>query len=469
MVGFAPDSQYSGPVDAPIETPEDPGIHKFEQNLQDGTVKVTMSEATAAKFQKALPFWENAMTGMQTELERITQRESQARSRHPVIGAIQQVAASLAQQPDMPGFVRGLGQASAAMNPNADDIAKQKLPLYIQLAKMEEDRQKLMMGQQQIDQQGELGRMNAASLRLQRQGQVDAKEGSDMQRRLATAADYIKGRVTEEAPYRALFPKASDAEIKAFVTSAQSEKVRQAALDDSLSGQRLAAADAQRAGAALKQTQNILKKRFADIEGLKLEEEVNLLMARSSATAAEQKEKAARLFLAYDRALDAKGAKKIEQLTALAAFPNIQGTALEKKILDEIELAGGSMPRQSVAWASPINYADPRTVGTPGTVSGMKPGSPEAQAATGAPAAKSSPKKPADPSLADKMFETIMGTDAGKSVGRVLGKTRATVDNVAGARGRRPDARGLPENTRWEVPGGQSYIVKNGQWVEIPK
>lgn len=252
------------------------------------------------------------------------------------------------------------------------------------------------------------------------------------------------------------------------MTSAQSEKVRQAALDDSLSVQRLAAADAQRAGAALEQTQNILKKRFADIEGLKLEEEVNLLMARSSATAAEQKEKAARLFLAYDRALDAKGAKKIEQLTALAAFPNIQGTAPEKKILDEIELAGGSMPRQSVAWASPINYADPRTVGTPGTVSGMKPGSPEAQAATGAPAAKPL-RRSRDLSLADKMFETIMGTDAGKSVGRVLGKTRATVaDNAAGARGRQARRAGAAGEHAVAGSRGQSYIVKNGQWVEIP-
>lgn len=156
-------------VDNPASKTDPNGIKKLVVNPVTGMVTVETTLEQFEKAQKAMPFYDRAMTGLQTELDRLGQDEQRARSRHPVIGVIQEVAAALSQQHDMPGFVKGLGQASMALNPRADDIARQKLPLYMQLAKMEQDQAQVGATDEMRRYQLETARDNAVTNRSYRE------------------------------------------------------------------------------------------------------------------------------------------------------------------------------------------------------------------------------------------------------------------------------------------------------------
>lgn len=122
-------------VDTGAQEEKGPDIGKVELDLAKKRVWVEMSEEAYQKAQAALPFYDRAMTGMQAEVERLDQQERNVRA-HPILGALSRLAGNLAQQHDMPGFVRGLGMTAAELNPSADRLAMQKLPIWKELAEL---------------------------------------------------------------------------------------------------------------------------------------------------------------------------------------------------------------------------------------------------------------------------------------------------------------------------------------------
>lgn len=201
----------------PERSPES-GIKNISINNETGMAKVEVPVGMLEKVQEALPFYDRAMVGMQQEIDRISQEETRMRSRHPVLSALSAISSNLANQPDMPGFVRGLGAANRELNPDPDRLAMQKLPLYMQVAKLAEDKAQLAMRGEQVKQQGEIGRQNADSLAFSReQAAVSARERAQTQRQTTLDKMADGDRVLTLKQVLAVDPKMDLAEAQSWV------------------------------------------------------------------------------------------------------------------------------------------------------------------------------------------------------------------------------------------------------------
>jgi len=83
----------------------------------------------AEYYGKAGQFYQQAMGGMQQQVERLKQQEQQARAQPAWVQLATALSANMAQQKDMPGWVKGLGQTAAQMNPRPEQLAAQRMGL----------------------------------------------------------------------------------------------------------------------------------------------------------------------------------------------------------------------------------------------------------------------------------------------------------------------------------------------------
>ena len=195
------------------------GIRKVTVDPTTGLATVVTTIENFQKAQQAIPFFDRAMTGMQTELDRLDQEARNVQA-HPVAGMLARLAGNLAAQPDMPGFVRGLGQTALETNPTLGRLTAERIPLWKELAEMGE---RNAMNQQRIEQMG-----------LQRQQQADYHQGlidSKRERVMAEQGRALnvmaeKAALTEEQVRGVLGADADPATVKAWVADSELRQER---------------------------------------------------------------------------------------------------------------------------------------------------------------------------------------------------------------------------------------------------
>ena len=203
-------------VDSLPTTPQ-AEIEKLTYDRKKDTINATIPAAFMEIIQKAVPFYQQAMVGMQGELERISQQEQLARSRHPVFAAIQQIGAHLGNQPDMPSFTRGMAQASMSMNPDPDRLAAQKLPLYAQIAEMAGKQSAAATNAAEVQLRGMALLDSQHQTDIYRQGQADAARQNAYSKAVATLNGMMGEKELTAAQVRSVLPKADDAVVESFI------------------------------------------------------------------------------------------------------------------------------------------------------------------------------------------------------------------------------------------------------------
>lgn len=191
---------------------------KMAVDAKTGLATIVTPIENLEKAQQAMTFMDNAMVEMQKEGDRIAAQEQQARSRNPVLAALSSVASHLGSQPDMPGFVRGLAGANREMNPDPDMLAMKKLPLYMQVAKLAQDRTQL--GMAGVKMQADIEGANA-NRELVNWQKTEA-EGTKRQGQLRQHID--AGTLNTTIARSLLGPKADEAEVQAYVAASEERK-----------------------------------------------------------------------------------------------------------------------------------------------------------------------------------------------------------------------------------------------------
>ena len=118
----------------------------------------------AEYYGKAGQFYQQAMGGMQQQVERLKQQEDAARNQPAWVQLATALSANMAQQKDMPGWVKGLGQTAAQLNPRPEQLAAQRLGLMGEQADL-------------AGKEAGLGMQNAQfGLATRREGRLDTEE-----------------------------------------------------------------------------------------------------------------------------------------------------------------------------------------------------------------------------------------------------------------------------------------------------
>jgi hypothetical protein len=95
----------------------------------DGSVTIKGDRQLMEYYGKAGQFYRQAMGGMQQQVDRLKQQEDAARAQPAWVQLATALSANMAQQKDMPGWVKGLGQTAAQLNPRPEQLAAQRMGL----------------------------------------------------------------------------------------------------------------------------------------------------------------------------------------------------------------------------------------------------------------------------------------------------------------------------------------------------
>ena len=132
------------------------------------TVAIEGDASLAEYYGKAGQFYQQALGGFAKQLSQIEQqtamREQQARE-HPWAQLATALSANLAQQKDMPGWVRGLGQTAAQLNPTADQLRNQRLGMIQQETSLAEKGAGLSIAEARTNQASVMERQRAEQAR----------------------------------------------------------------------------------------------------------------------------------------------------------------------------------------------------------------------------------------------------------------------------------------------------------------
>ena len=118
----------------------------------DGEPRLSASNLTPDQvdfFTKAASFYKQALGGYAQEASRLEMQQQQAQGQ-PWQQLATALSANLAQQKDMPGWVQGLGQTAAELNPTVDQLAARKMAVLGQGAQMAEKGMAMGIAQQKI-------------------------------------------------------------------------------------------------------------------------------------------------------------------------------------------------------------------------------------------------------------------------------------------------------------------------------
>ena len=233
----------------PLPTQDPNQIRKVTVNTDKDEVTATMSRQLFEQAQKSLTFYNDAMVGMQKELDRSYADEAKARSVHPVIGVIQKLAANMAMQPDQPGYVRALGMTSAQLNPDADMVAARRVPLLQQIAEMQ-NRKAATAGQlAQIGLSFEAKRGAEEDRSLFREQSALTKAEAEKTRKQSALSNFAdRGQLTPDLVYEILGPDTKPEVVKAWVGASEQKgkELREKAAAERASTQQLTLLNAAR-------------------------------------------------------------------------------------------------------------------------------------------------------------------------------------------------------------------------------
>jgi hypothetical protein len=108
---------------------EKPPVPSEFTQKADGSVTIKGDRQLMEYYGKAGQFYQQAMGGMQQQVDRLKQQEDAARKQPAWVQLATALSANLAQQKDMPGWVKGLGQTAAQLNPRPEQLAAQRMGL----------------------------------------------------------------------------------------------------------------------------------------------------------------------------------------------------------------------------------------------------------------------------------------------------------------------------------------------------
>ncbi len=202
----------------PVPRAEGAAFKKVTINPETNEATITTSMDMLEKAQQSMAFYDDALVGMQQELDRSRAEEAQARRTHPVIGVLQKLAANMAMQPDQPGFVRALGMTSAQLNPDADTITARRVPLLQQIAEMQNRRAATMGNLAQVGLAYEAKQGAEADRANYREQIAFAKTEAERTRRQTALSNFAdRGQLTPDLVYEILGPETKPEVVKAWV------------------------------------------------------------------------------------------------------------------------------------------------------------------------------------------------------------------------------------------------------------
>lgn len=156
-------------------------VPPLPQNYQvktkpDGSTEISLSGLTPDQlqyFQKASQFYQQALGGYAQEAQRLEAQTRQAEGQ-PWQQLATALAANLAQAPDMPGWVQGLGRTAAQLNPTLDELRARKMAVMGKEAEIAEKGMALGIAQERtIEERNQRQIAEATAVEKQRQLSVE--------------------------------------------------------------------------------------------------------------------------------------------------------------------------------------------------------------------------------------------------------------------------------------------------------